>query len=283
MKNQYKKTVLFLTIMGLVLITTGVSYAIYDYTYKKRGNDSLSITSTDINFTYNDNFSNEIELSDSLPTDDESGKTMTDSFDFTVSSKSGKNLEIPYIVTARANNTNLLDYLKVYLETSSNNGINHTITNGNVNTFNNLTSVATTYANIPSGYKEKVLYEEDVLENNSNYSNNFSFRMWLGEDIDLSPYGYVLTTAITNESLDVSILEANDQIITVNKYDSLSTNEKLNYTKIKYVDSINNRVICENQLDVDSSGYTETSGYYPGINRKVLLTINVYAKGENSN
>ena len=82
--TKSKKSILILGLVLLMVIAiVGVSYAAYTYT--GLGQKVNTITTGAITMTYTET-ENVINLSGALPTTDKTGKTLSDYFEFTVSS-----------------------------------------------------------------------------------------------------------------------------------------------------------------------------------------------------
>ena len=93
-----KKVVIFtvISVVALVIITLGVTYAFFNYL--RQGTTENTISSGSINFIYDevDKKGNGINLVDALPISDTEGKAQTNGFNFKIVSKAAETISIPY-------------------------------------------------------------------------------------------------------------------------------------------------------------------------------------------
>lgn len=165
--------------LGIILATVGVTYAFFSYS--RTGTKTYKITSGQITFLYTE-ASQGITLTDAMPMTDVQGKAQTGEnnvFDFRVTSKAGTNLRIPYTIAIKPSATTISgDYIKLYLTDQSNNEIE------GVRTLSSLSPYTNTITGLTG---EKVLYEGEVPAGNTNYNKLFRLRMWIADNIDMSP------------------------------------------------------------------------------------------------
>ena len=90
-KLKQNKILLITFIIALVLIVTGVTFALYNILFT--GKKEQTIVVGDINFTYNEK-TNGLSLDDSSILDNENGMKQTSYFDFDISLTSSGNLSI---------------------------------------------------------------------------------------------------------------------------------------------------------------------------------------------
>ena len=181
MKEKKKQLLLsVLGILSLVLITVGVTYAIFTYT--RLGTTDNTITTGTLKFLYTENSKGGtgISITDAFPITDTEGKILTGDnnvFDFKVEGTNTGNEEIPYEVTLRKKSDSTLSEsnVKVYL----------TDMEGDADTeilaptlYSSLTQT-----NVDVGDEvEKTLFTGSVLGNTANYLKEFRLRMWIDEN-----------------------------------------------------------------------------------------------------
>lgn len=199
-KKKFKSIVLsILGILSLVLITAGVTVAIFTYT--KLGTTENTITVGTIEFLYTENSTggHGITLTNALPVEDQIGKNYAGDnyvFDFKVEGTNSSATEaIPYEVTLREiSGTDTLDsdIIKVYLtdgnETTDPESGNVTAQNVFVQPtiFDDLTN---TTVDVGTGIVEKTLYTGSVPVNSTGdnkYTQNFRLRLWIDNSADFS-------------------------------------------------------------------------------------------------
>ena len=121
-KLKQNKLVLIVFVIAMILIVTGVSFALYNILFT--GKKEQTIIVGDINFTYNEK-TNGLSLDDSSILDNENGMKQTSYFDFDISLTSSGNLSITYQIALEETSTSTLsnDKVKVYLTDQNNNKI----------------------------------------------------------------------------------------------------------------------------------------------------------------
>lgn len=191
---EKKKLASLLAVIGIMFITMGVSYA--NYSSKWTGTTENTIKSGSVKFHYQEG-NRSINLTNSIPLSDENGKTQLQYFDFTITSQTSNEMNIPYYITIRkkGNDNSLNDVVKFYL-TEIDNNIEKPLTlqTGNsVEKYNLLTPYVNTAMNITQAKNEKVLYIGDVPTNTTNYEKKYRLRMWLSDSVDVSDYYQTIT------------------------------------------------------------------------------------------
>ena len=186
MKKNSKKKQILLTLLGvisLIVITVGVTYAFFNYA--KEGTTDNTIQTGSITFLYTEvsGVGKGISLTEAYPVADSIGKVQTGEgkvFDFKVTSNISMNSNIGYQVTARKKTGSTLanSAVKVYLTE-----VNGTEQELLLSKYSELSQTDRVDAN---KYTEKVLYEDTVPANTSNYEKNFRLRMWVSDDTDFS-------------------------------------------------------------------------------------------------
>lgn len=240
MTEKKKKTnsviLSILGILSLVLITAGVTMAVFTYT--KLGSTENTITVGTIEFLYTENSTggHGITLTNALPVEDQVGKNYAGDnyvFDFKVEGTNSSSTEaIPYEVTLREiSGTDTLDsdIIKVYL-TDANESTDPTTGNVTANNvfvqptiFDNLTN---TSVQVGNGIVEKTLYTGAVPVNSTGankYVQNFRLRMWIDNNADFSGIettdpttGDVTTTYPYNDKTFTGIVNVYSNVTTVN-------------------------------------------------------------------
>ena len=184
MKNKKKQIIITLiAIISLIVITVGVTYAFFNYA--KEGTTDNTIKTGSITFLYTEvsGVGKGISLTDAYPVADSIGKVQVGEgkvFDFKVTSNISMNSSIGYQVTARKKTGSTLanSAVKVYL--TEVNGTEQELLLSKYSELSQTDRVDT------NKYIEKVLYEDTVPANTSNYEKNFRLRMWVSADTDFS-------------------------------------------------------------------------------------------------
>ena len=166
-----KKNILILGLILLLIIAIiGVSYAVFNYS--ALGTKVNTITTGSITMTYTET-ENVINLSGALPTTDKTGKTLSDYFEFTVSSNITGDVNINYEISAKKESGTLDNqYIKLYLTRVTENSEEELMT---PETYNEEAS-SNSYTGRPSG--EMSLYTSSM---NSSESNTYRLRMYVDE------------------------------------------------------------------------------------------------------
>lgn len=241
MGNKKKVLLLIIMIIAIVCITTGVTLAFLSYV--KEGEKTNTITSGAITFHY-DETGNAIGLGDALPMEDTDGQSQNRYFDFTITSKTTKEIEIPYYITVRKTQDSdavLDNMIKLYLTEVTGTGQNESenpvtlVTNQTISKYSDLLAYTNNKLTIPN--TEKALYTAVVPKNTSNYTKKYRLRMWLDENLDFSG-------------------------VDVTKY---------------YCDGV--KVTEENYNNCSGEATTTIETEYPYNDKKFALTVNVYGNG----
>ena len=185
MNKKRKEMILaILAVISIVIITTGVTYAFFNYV--KEGSTENSMTTGSITFLYTEvsGVGRGISVSNAFPVSDEVGKAQVGEgnvFDFKVTSTTPRNANIPYEVTARMKSDSTLDpsAVKVYL----------TEAKGDMETeilLDQYSNLAQTNISVPENIIEKTIYTDTVPANSADYEKDFRLRMWISEDTDFS-------------------------------------------------------------------------------------------------
>ncbi len=193
--NMKKNKQLFLTVtlvLVLLLITTGVSVAFFNYVKEGTTENSIKLGTITFKYTENSNLGNGIIIKDAFPISDEEGKIQIGEgkvFDFTIESTLSKS-DLEYEVVAEpTEESNLsLDAIKFYL-TDITSGteveIANSISNNRVKTLNQYSD--TLIPNVTG----KTIYQETIVKNTKGYLKKFRARMWVTEGLDWSDENYM--------------------------------------------------------------------------------------------
>ena len=212
--NNKSKQILFsvLGILSLLIITIGVTYAVFTYT--KEGTTDNVVTTGTLKFLYTENNTNGngISITEAEPISDTKGKELVGDknvFDFKVEGTNTGNEVIPYEVTLRKKATSTMgeDNIKVYLQ----DGIDQTelLT---PTLYSKLIQTTTDVGN----NVEKSIYKGEVAGNTNNYLKTFRLMMWLDENADLSIIGGETFTATVNVYSNAKVISEEEQILRSN-------------------------------------------------------------------
>ena len=308
-----KKTGILLSVLGIlsiVLITAGVTYALFSYT-KQGTTDNVLKTGT-LTFLYTEG-ENGIDIQDATPTNDSVGMNNTP-FTFVVSSDTTTTSEITYDITARKSASSTLgeDQVKVYLTATEATG-NEATTPVLYDDLKDYSTLEGAVAKVTLGdnESEKLLYRNTVPTGQAGYTNTFNLRMWIksGADentvSDYSPYEFVLKTASEGktEALKAEELIEGGSLITSTEYYKLAetttttTDEstaatvttlgKNAYERIAYVNNTDRTIYTVSQTAsfekdtegnvVVPTGFSANEQFYLLNNRTFTVRVNVYA------
>ena len=178
MKDKKKVGLTVVSLILLLIIVIGASYAAFSYS--KKGSVLNTITTGSITMTYNE-AENGINLSEAMPISDIEGKNLVAEgqvFEFTVGTNISGNKIIAYEVTAEKDNTSTLadSDVRIYLEKSTD---------------------RTTYESVyePTGYipletydtigakQGEMVLETSTLSNDTTYY--YKLKMWIAESYKL--------------------------------------------------------------------------------------------------
>lgn len=186
--RKYKKRILILCIMlAVVLVTSGISYAVFTGYSTQTDTNTLAATCIDFEF----NGTNEINLTNSYPISDSKGLEQTP-YIFTIKNKCDNYIEY-YVVASVINTSTSAEskYIKVSL--LGDNDMNPSVITSlkQISTPQSLSSY-----NIKENY---ILKERDGITKNE--SRTFNFRMWL----DANNESIWTTESLENKTYQVKI------------------------------------------------------------------------------
>ena len=207
-----KKKTLILSIIGLiglVIVTIGITYAVFTYT--KLGTTDNTITAGTLKFLYTENtgVKTGIKLTNALPISDTQGKALggdNNVFDFSIEATNTGTEAIPYEVTLRkkADSTLEENCVKVYLTDRT-------------ETTEKEELAVTKYSRLPQTNTdvgseiEKTIYNGSVDENTTNYKKDFRLRMWVDDTEDSSNIYGKKFTAMVNVYSNAKVISAEEQ------------------------------------------------------------------------
>ena len=219
--NKRKIILLIVSIIVLVVVTVGVSYAAF--TYSGLGKRENTITTGAISMSYTES-TNTISMNNALPTTDTTGKTRTNSgeyFDFTVKSSIAGNTDINYEIAAKEETGNTFNgsNIKYYLTSVDSNG--------------NETEVMAprTYYEEPSGNvytgrpSDMMSLYVGNLKNQGETTINYRLRIWVDENYnpqnDNGGLTYKVRVNVYGQTSD-TVAQAEDTYCKDNGFTSLS-------------------------------------------------------------
>ena len=204
MKEKKKIVLSILGILMLVVVTVGVTYAIFTYT--KLGTTENTVTTGTLKFLYTENtgVGAGINIENAFPVSDTVGKSYdTDKyvFDFKIEGTNTGTEEIPYKVTLIKKSTSTLSEsnVKVYLTDMTNEADTQLI--GPVL----YSDLVQTSVDVGSEV-EKALYNGTVLGGDTNYVKDFRLRMWIDEKSNQDDINGKTFTAMVNVYADTSLV-----------------------------------------------------------------------------
>lgn len=190
--RQQSRTLLIMSLVLLIAVTAGVSYAFFNYV--KLGTTDNVITTGTITFLYDEKeaLGNGISITDAYPMNDSNGMILTgidNIFDFKVLATTTGNADIDYEITARKSrdSDDIDDNVKLYLtEVTTDSEISAPLTM-NGQTVRKYSELTQTKIDLDDGIVEKTIYNGTVDARTNNYEKNFRLRMWVSSDTDFSP------------------------------------------------------------------------------------------------
>ena len=212
--NKKSKQILFSVfgILSLLVITIGVTYAVFTYT--KEGTTDNVVTTGTLKFLYTENSAGGtgINISEAEPISDTHGKSLVGDknvFDFKVEATNTGNEVIPYEVTLRKKDTSTMseENVKVYLtdETESTDIVEPTL-------YSKLTQT-----NIDVGSNiEKTLYKGEVAGGELTYLKTFRLRMWIDESSNQNDINGKSFTGMVNVYSNAKVISEEEQVLRSN-------------------------------------------------------------------
>jgi len=183
MKNLNKQKIsVMVAVLGLVLLTAGVTVAFF--TYVKDGTTENAVTTDSITFLYEekDKQGHGIGITDAIPVEDSIGK-QGQAFNFEITSNTSNKISIPYEIAVKKtdNSDNLDSVVKLYLTKVDGSGNEEEIALGTYSSFTTKTYYGT---------QQKLLTQQKVPQSSHQYLQKYRLRMWIDEDTDFSDGTY---------------------------------------------------------------------------------------------
>ena len=175
-KEMGKKRLIItiVSVIVLVIAIVGITYAAWSYTFN--GTQTNTLSTADISLELLESNDNIITVSNALPIDDASGKAQTNYFDFVVTSKTTRDIDVDYNITIEklsvdTGYTSLNDNeIKIYLTNESNTQI-----------------VAPT---LVSGLTNNTIYSSSHEHDSSHnkVQSKYRLRAWINQSVDASSW-----------------------------------------------------------------------------------------------
>ncbi len=217
--KQSNKKQLILSILGvlvLVIAVVGVSFAVWNYVFN--GTLTNTISTNDISLDLLESNTNIITIENALPMSDNEGKAQTQTFDFAVTSKTVKDIDIEYNINIQKlevdnGYTSLNDnQIKVYLtDYSGTQKVAPTLVSNltNYKLYTGKHSHDTTHETVQDKFKLRAWIDGAVDASNWNASTKLQYKFKIGltsEEKQKSAYPeYVYRYGTNNVSIGTSI------------------------------------------------------------------------------
>jgi len=261
MKNTKNKIiVLFISVFILIVVTLGVTYAVFTYT--KLGTTENIITTGTLKFLYTENtgVGAGIKLENALPVSDSLGKSyITEGkvFDFTIEGSNTGSEIIPYEVTLRkkSNSTLTESAVKIYLTDMTEDADSELLA---PTLYSNLTQTSIDV----SEEVEKTIYTDYVTGGNTNYLKKLRLRMWIDENVNFGTGDY------NNKTFTATVNVYSNLDLVSNIITNLENSTQVSSVKIG---------------DVELTKVDEESHDYEGTLNEEVSNINIDVETENPN
>ena len=191
MKRNVQVSVSLLSLLALLLISTGVSYSLVDdgsSSIHQEENEYSQTNNEEVRFLYTDysGTGSVLSLTDDRVYSDSLGKILplsdTNVFDFRINATTSATLPYQITLTKEDGSTLNEDFIKVYLtevDGDSEEAISSCLnTDGSVRRFSQLADVDSALTSETT--TEKLLYKGEA---SGNYDQNFRLRIWLADDV----------------------------------------------------------------------------------------------------
>lgn len=186
MKDKRKLTlVAVLAILGITLITAGVTYALFSYNGTGETYSTISVGSLTFRYKEEQGKGQGISIKNAMPVaDNDVAKNSNDYFEFTIESTTTEEVKIPYTVTAKMSDNsyeNFKDYVDLYLTEVDSGGEEPTAVFGAGQVaFSDLGDYSTNNSN------EKIIHSGFIPSDYTGSPMRFRLRMWIDQNADLS-------------------------------------------------------------------------------------------------
>ena len=209
-----KKKTLILSIIGLIgliVVTIGITYAVFTYT--KLGTTDNTVTSGTLKFLYTENtgVKTGIKLTNALPISDIQGKALdgdNNVFDFSIEATNTGTETIPYEVTLRKKKTSTLaeENVKVYLTDRTESQESYVLQP------KKYSELAQTSVNVGSNI-EKTIYKSSVAGGEASYRKDFRLRMWIDETSNQDDINGKEFTAMVNVYANAELITEQNETL----------------------------------------------------------------------
>ena len=290
MNNKENKKKLLLTIslvLILIIAVVGISYAAWNYVFN--GTLTNTISTPEVSIELLESNDNIINITNALPMSDNQGKAQTQVFDFVVTSKTTRDMDIDYTINIEklsvdSGYTTLSDnQIKVYLTDNNNTQkVAPTLISNlsNYKLYKGTHSHDSTHNKVQDKFKLRVWIDQDVDASSWNASTKLQYKFKIGvngEEKDPNAYPEVVYRYSTNtvkigDSLESKLAYCDVEISSGTQYDCFETEalcqaflEENNYTETDK---------CE--LGTTGFSYTED---YTTLNKNFFLKHNISSEG----
>ncbi len=209
--NQPKRVLILITVLGLVLLTIGGTYAIF--TYVKQGEKENVLKTGTLDFVYDEEkekMGNVINVKNGLPMSDEEGKSQeTDGvFEFNVKATTqGAPIYYEIYLTKDSTSTIPENHVRVYL-TEEGKDLVPTSKKEVINSYRDL---GISQLSILKEQEGKTLYQGTIDNGQANYQKTYKFRMWLDENANATRNGEWVYGGM-NFSVKVNVYASNEEL-----------------------------------------------------------------------
>ncbi len=210
-KNQKKKVLILVLVLGIVLLTIGGTYAFFTYT--RQGQQENVLTTGRLYFVYDElseNPTNIINIQNAFPMSDSEGKVQGEPgmFEFEVrATTQGADINYEIYLTKEETSTLPEKSVRTYL-TEDGIDITPTLKEEVINSYRDLG-----FSQLPN-LEEKVgktLYQGTVEDSSIEYSKTYRFRMWLDENANTTRNGEWLYGGMSF-SVKVNVYASNEEL-----------------------------------------------------------------------
>lgn len=276
MKNNKRLLIISLfTIIGILFITVGTTYAFF--TYAKKGIKNNSITTATLKFVFDENIQdgNQIIIEDALPMTDENGMNQSNPneiYNFQIRATNTGSVDMNYEITVNKDLDSTVDeskiklYLTEVVEDANGDKQENSLALKKFSELQNPTN------SLAMSLNDKLLYSNKVAANTSTYEKNFNLRLWITDfdeldgDYDYTPYEFK---------------NSEGNLLTGYDYYSLTEEEQAKYSRIAYVNNTTKTALTEAEYEAytgsDKADYIADEQLYMLNGLSFSMRINVYS------
>ena len=246
--NKRKKVITISLVIILLMLTIGISFAVWNYGFVGSAN---TIDTGEVSLELLESNTDIISIENALPISDETGKTLNETFDFAVTTKASRDINIGYEIkieklSASSGYTSLNDsQVKVYLTDYSNNELISPTKISDLSDY--------------SLYGKTNTHSKDLTK----ITDKFKLRVWIDEDTDASNWD-----SNTNLEYKFKIGVNGGENFLTGLAKTIADNSVLDNTSSTYVASSTGINFAEAPSDTNGKGIyqragTGTNGEYP--------------------